>query len=136
MTQNQAGGVAPIRPQDAGRRSGHPRRSPTPPVSTLNEPRADLGGARQELLRLRAIAEGDAWATARLRALRAECRRAVGGWPGTLREARARVLRPLADELARRQMTPLTADEHEGVTRLAYSSARDAWNRQERDGGD
>ena len=56
-----------------------------------------------------ATAVGEAWAAELVRALRANERAIIGAWPGTMREARVRVLarlhrhldRDLLDELAR-----------------------------------
>jgi hypothetical protein len=56
-----------------------------------------------------ATAVGEAWADELVRGLRADRREVIGAWPGTMREARMRVLArlrlkleaPVLDELAR-----------------------------------
>ena len=61
---------------------------------------------------------GLAWAGEMRAALHAEGRPAAGGWPGTLSEARARVV-----SVVGRQRD----EELERFARLLYGAARDAW---------
>jgi RNase P/RNase MRP subunit POP5 len=67
---------------------------------------------------------GEAWACDVASALRAQTREVVGGWPGTLREARSRVMRALP---AARQPTfdPATLA---AWSRAVYDAARRYWD--------
>jgi hypothetical protein len=51
----------------------------------------------------------------------------AGGWPGTVREARALTVALLAPEFARHQIAPPTNDELGWALRAAYDEARRAW---------
>lgn len=67
---------------------------------------------------------GDAWAREVASALRAQTRSLVGGWPGTLREARSRVL--LGVPAARHsQFDP---EALVALSRAVYDAARRAWD--------
>ncbi len=77
-----------------------------------------------------AIALGQTWAEERRAELHREGRRASGGWPGTLREARLRVERLLSGKLSPRTLAAVTWDEREEAARTAYASARVAWCRR------
>lgn len=83
-----------------------------------------------------ARAMGVAWANELQEALRAENRRAAGGWPGTMREAsfRARRLAGAWDLMGR---SSLNQQQSEQLTRTLYFSAKDTWRsqseREERD---
>ncbi len=85
------------------------------------------GSTRRALLERAAADAGEEWARTRIAELRAERRVAAGGWPGTLREARAMsrafVLRPFAAQ----SLSPPTAEELELAARKAYACARSAW---------
>lgn len=67
----------------------------------------------------RATTIGEIWATECVRDLRAQHRDIVGGWPGTLREARRRVLAAMP-----RNTDPLLLDDLAKLTNLA---ARRGW---------
>ena len=67
-----------------------------------------------------AIAVGETWASELMRSLRLENRGIVGGWPGTLREARMRI------RLAVR--TKLDIETLEELARIAYLAARRGWS--------
>ena len=71
---------------------------------------------------LAALAErsGQEWATLLKQQLADEGRRAVGGWPGTLAEARIRAEGLLAD-------VGSTESERNGVAAILYEAARDSW---------
>jgi hypothetical protein len=56
-----------------------------------------------------------------------EGRALAGGWPGTLREARALAIALLAPVFAQRHMSGPTTDELGWVMHAAYSEARRAW---------
>ncbi|HET7501621.1 MAG TPA: hypothetical protein VFK02_11475 [Kofleriaceae bacterium] len=67
---------------------------------------------------------GEAWAHDVANALRAQTRGIVGAWPGTLREARLRVLRDLPAARARR----FDAAALEALAREVYDAARRYWD--------
>lgn len=103
---------------------------PTPPAAfadgTQPAPKVIAEGTAPEApayrcppeLASRAHSLGEAWAQEYVRELRAQSRDIVGGWPGTLREARRRVLAHL------RNIDPLLLDELARITNLA---ARRGW---------
>jgi hypothetical protein len=69
-----------------------------------------------------AIATGERWADRCREALRQQGRRASGGWPGTVTEARALVSAHFAAELG-----PLTYDELQSAAKLSYTRAKRQW---------
>jgi hypothetical protein len=83
--------------------------------------------ARRVLLEQGAEDAGQRWAKLCRDDLRQEGRRAAGGWPGTIAEARARVVAHIGPELRQRGMIALTPGELEQVTRAAYASAKRDW---------
>ena len=92
------------------------------------------GEDRQTLLARGASLAGEQWALRWRQDLREQGRRAVGGWPGTLSEARARAHALCAAELRRLGLAELTSDELDRAARATYSRARDDWlSRAERE---
>jgi hypothetical protein len=89
------------------------------------------GGLRDEerrtLLDQSAVALGEAWARRSREILSAEGRRAIGGWPGTMSEARARTRDHLATEPVRRQLGRVGDQEIEQAARVTYARAREVW---------
>jgi hypothetical protein len=77
-----------------------------------------------ELVPSVSAALGEAWANEVANALRAQTRGVVGGWPGTIREARSRVLLGLP---AARQPTFDAAALAE-LSRAVYNAARRYWD--------
>lgn len=69
-----------------------------------------------------AVAAGEAWATSFASDLRSQRRSIVGGWPGTMREARAWVLAAINARGDRVCLETLPA-----LSRCAYSAARTHW---------
>jgi hypothetical protein len=67
---------------------------------------------------------GKAWAYERASTLRASERDVVGAWPGTLREALARVL---AHMPAARTKPGLDPETMQSLTRATYAAARRSW---------
>jgi hypothetical protein len=67
---------------------------------------------------------GEAWANEVANTLREQMRSLVGGWPGTMREARTRLLFGL------RAARPSTFDSEEltALTRAVYEAARRSWD--------
>lgn len=70
-----------------------------------------------------ASAAGNAWAAAYARALQSERRAIVGAWPGTLTEARARVLAVLSHD----GVAVASLEDLRSLARTANHAARDAW---------
>ena len=90
----------------------------SPPLAEGTQPEAQAFRAPPELV-ARATSVGEAWCQEYVRELRAQSREIVGGWPGTLREARRRVLAYMP-----RTIEPLLLDELARITNLA---ARRGW---------
>jgi hypothetical protein len=67
---------------------------------------------------------GEAWANDVANALRAQTRNLVGAWPGTMREARSRVLRGLP---AARQPA-FDPEILAALSRAVYEAARRCWD--------
>ncbi len=78
--------------------------------------------AQIEELRPAAVELGRRWARTLVAALRADGRRAAGGWPGTLSEARSR-----ADALLGSARFAARNDACEAVARFLYAAARSDW---------
>lgn len=83
--------------------------------------------ARRSLVQRAAASVGEAWARAWLEELAAERRAAIGGWPGTLSQARARVRPAIDAELARARLPAAAIGEIEEGARGAYARARVLW---------
>ncbi len=90
----------------------------SPDLAEGTAPEAPAFRAPPELV-TRAGQVGEAWSHEYVRELRAQNRDIVGGWPGTLREARRRVLASMP-----RNLDPLLLDELARITNLA---ARRCW---------
>ena len=75
----------------------------------------------RDLLADRASQIGDAWAKEYVRNLEAHARSAVGAWPGTMSEARSRVVMQLAIVLA--------PDRLQELARIANLAARRGWQK-------
>jgi hypothetical protein len=80
-----------------------------------------------EAARGRAEQVGRSWANELRAAIVGEKRRAAGGWPGTLREARTHVAVSLIPWLRNNGQTAVTSQQCEGAARLVYASARKVW---------
>jgi hypothetical protein len=89
-------------------------------------------GSRQELLDNTAESAGELWAAARCVELTLEGRAAMGGWPGTVGEARARAGFAIRDVLRKRGMLGVTHEELVRASRVAYEAARRSWLRVSR----
>lgn len=97
-------------------RDAMPPRDEQRPLDELNE--ATRGRAEQV---------GRLWAAELRAALVNEQRRASGGWPGTLREARTHVAISLIPWLHSNGQAGVTSQQCEGAARLVYASARKVW---------
>jgi hypothetical protein len=80
--------------------------------------------ALTELVPSVSSALGEAWANDVANALRAQTRGLVGAWPGTLREARSRVLIGFP---AARQST-FDSEALAALSRAVYEAARRRWD--------
>ena len=80
---------------------------------------ADVAAAAGTLASM-ATAIGEAWAHEAVRTLRSQERQVVGAWPGTMREARMRVLSGM--------QTKLDAQQLEELARVANLAARRGWH--------
>jgi hypothetical protein len=100
------------------------------PVGNLSRPGRSSRARASGLLSLgdadRSVSSvlGEAWARDVAEALRAQTRDVVGGWPGTIREARSRVL--LGMRAGRRP--GLDTAEIEALSRAVYDAARRCWD--------
>jgi len=95
----------------------------------LDEPRKRLNRSekRQALLDAEPLTLGSSWARVWCKSMQTDGRLVVGGWPGTLAEARARVQGHLGGELARRRMPSLSIEELTAATSAAYQRAKRDW---------
>jgi hypothetical protein len=75
---------------------------------------------RLEVIEAGSVAVGNAWVEHVERDLRVDRRRVAGGWPGTIREARARTYAYFVNEV-------LTPDELDLAARTVYGYARHRW---------
>jgi len=83
--------------------------------------RSEREGEDFEVLTARASQIGDAWAQEYLRDLQARARAPVGAWPGTMSEARSRVVSQLA--------IVLPAERLQELARVANLAARRGWQK-------
>ena len=81
------------------------------------------GGDDASRLERLALEAGVAWATSCCAELGREGRQVIGGWPGTMSEARRRV----ADVLWRRGGSVVTGTTVDDMVRRTYVAARDSW---------
>ena len=95
-----------------------------------------LNGELSPLAKGRAEVVGRSWAMQLRAAMVLEKRRACGGWPGTLSEARAHVSVSLLPWLEHHGEPAVTSEQREGAARLVYASARSLWmeNRETEEG--
>ena len=82
---------------------------------------ADGDAPPRDFLAERASQIGDAWAKEYLRDLHARARPPIGAWPGTMSEARSRVVTQLAIVLAPERLQELA--------RVANLAARRGWQK-------
>jgi len=82
---------------------------------------------RRRLIEERPPALGVTWALDSCADVTRSGRRVEGGWPGTVPEARMRVLRGLTHELAQRGFAPLSQTELSAATSTVYDRARREW---------
>ena len=80
--------------------------------------------SREADLKADSLAVGDAWVERVQLDLRRDHRHAAGGWPGTLREARACTYAHFTNETSTSRYGALTRDELEVAVRDVYNRAR------------
>ena len=95
----------------------------------LAEPskRPSRSDRRQTLLSEEPLLLGSSWAQVWCKSMQSDGRLVVGGWPGTLAEARARIQGHLGGELARRRMPALSNEELTLATSATYQQAKKDW---------
>lgn len=97
-------------------------------VSVRGEAKALNGEERRRrLIEERPPALGVTWAADACDDVAQSGRRVEGGWPGTVPEARMRVIRDLARELAAHGLAPLSQGELTTATATVYDRARREW---------
>jgi hypothetical protein len=82
---------------------------------------------RALLLLNRPAALGASWALQCLEGMRQSGRAVEGGWPGTLPEARGRIVSNLSQELRSLGLAQLDHDELVAATATAYEEAKRCW---------
>jgi len=84
-------------------------------------------GSRAARLAADSIAVGDAWVDNVRLDLAADEREATGGWPGTMREARARTYARFTNLDALERYGSLSRNELDDAVRAVYERARARW---------
>lgn len=82
---------------------------------------------RSRLLRETSEAVGASWALNYLDAIQQSGRRIEGGWPGTLPEARTRMLNSLPQALSSRGLPPLSPQEIIAASSITSAEAKRRW---------
>ena len=82
---------------------------------------------RQSVVERSAHDGGEQWARGWRDELQMDHRRASGGWPGTIAQARVCARAHLSAELARLRLTGPSPTELEQAARLTYARARAVW---------
>ncbi|HVY30934.1 MAG TPA: hypothetical protein VHB79_30450 [Polyangiaceae bacterium] len=88
---------------------------------------AILGDPRGNILREASEAIGVRWVLDYSATVERSGRRIEGGWPGTLPEARGRVLASLPQQLSARGAEPLTPQEIVVASTIASAEAKRRW---------
>ena len=86
-----------------------------------------LAESRGRLLQTTIEAAGARWALEYLEAVQKSGRAIEGGWPGTVREARARVMASVPPELSARGLSPLSPQEIAEASSLVNAVAKRGW---------
>lgn len=82
---------------------------------------------RQSVLERSATAGGEQWAHRWRDELASSQRRAAGGWPGTIAQARVCARAHVSAELARLRLAGPSPAELEQAARVTYARARAVW---------
>jgi len=96
-------------------------------ASETQPKRPSRSDQRQALLSDQPRLVGSSWAKGWCDGMQSDGRLVVGGWPGTLAEARARIQGHLGVELARRRMPALSVGELAAATSATYQQAKKDW---------
>lgn len=83
--------------------------------------------ARRALVEQVANSAGELWASWWRAELERQGRAVAGGWPGTLSEARARVLEAVLPEVRKLGMREMSFEERELAAKILYATARRRW---------
>jgi hypothetical protein len=83
--------------------------------------------SRARLLQETSEVAGASWAREYLEEIQKSGRAIEGGWPGTLREARARVMQYLPRELSARGLSPLSSGEIADASAVVSAAAKRCW---------
>lgn len=94
---------------------------------TVAEPRGTVAEPRGTMLRAASEAIGARWVLDYSATVQGSGRRIEGGWPGTLPEARGRVLASLPQELSERGAAPLSSQELAAASAMASAEAKRRW---------
>lgn len=94
-------------------------------AAAVSDPSADE--KRGRLLKENPAIVGANWAVQYLEVVRESGRQIEGGWPGTVAEARMRVLSALPQTLLSLGFQPLNHEELVAATAIAYAEARRSW---------
>ncbi len=86
-----------------------------------------LTESRGTMLREASEAIGIRWVLDYSAIVQGSGRRIEGGWPGTLPEARGRVLASLPQELSERGVAPLSSQEIAAASAMASAEAKRRW---------
>jgi len=88
---------------------------------------AKKNNGRQSVVERSAHDGGEQWARGWRDELQSDHRRASGGWPGTIAQARVCARAHLSAELARLRLAAPSPTELEQAARLTYARARTVW---------
>jgi hypothetical protein len=88
--------------------------------------------ARLVVIRDGATKAGTVWANGFCTSMRQEGRRIEGGFPGTLGEARVKLLSHVVADLQRRRLPALLTDEVAWAARLTYREAKREWREHQK----
>jgi hypothetical protein len=104
----------------------------TPPEATLRAAKQTLMAAkksndRQSVVERSAHDGGEQWARGWRDELQSDHRRASGGWPGTIAQARVCARANLSAALTRLRLAAPSPTELEQAARLTYARARSVW---------
>ena len=128
--------VAQSVPTSAHSGSDEPRTSNAGASATRSKGRSKGRTASRLPLSLseRAHTEGERWANEFRSQIHGEQRRAAGGWPGTMSEARARLAGFVLPRVSSKNAVTFSQEDREEAARCLYRSARASWaQHQERE---
>jgi hypothetical protein len=95
--------------------------------TTSEAPNGVSSERRSRLLRETSEAAGATWALTYLDSIQESGRRIEGGWPGTLPEARMRMLSSLPQALSAQGLAPLSPQEIIAASSITSAEAKRCW---------